>query len=200
MKKTYIFAPIFLIAVFVITIISPMITMSEDISSKVFRLHILANSDEDFDQQLKLYVRDEILNTTNDIFSNCSSVDDAVIATSKNLETIIDTANKAIESKGYNYKAMAYVTKEFFDTRVYDGFTLPAGYYDTLMIEIGEGRGHNWWCVMYPSVCLSGCTDDLRGELSDEEMTFVTSDKYIVKFKIVEIYEKIKLDIKDKIY
>lgn len=174
--------------------------MSEDISNKVFRLHILANSDEQFDQDLKLLVRDEILSNSNDIFKNCDSVSDAISVSNDNIQYLNNIANKVIRDNGYNYNSRVFVSKEYFNTRVYDDFTLPAGYYDCLKIIIGEGKGHNWWCVMYPSVCISGCTDDFGKELTDEELSFIKNDRYIVKFKFVEIYEKIKLDIKNKIY
>lgn len=199
MKKAYVFVPIFLLAVFIITVITPIITMSEDISTKVFRLHILANSDENNDQELKLYVRDKVLAEAGEIFYDCKSLNDAISVTKDSISTIQSIVDNAIKEKGYNYTAKLKVTKEFFNTRYYNNFTLPAGTYDCLKIEIGKAMGHNWWCVMYPNVCLSGCTEEFDKELSDEELSFITNDKYIVKFKIVEIYEKIKLDIEDKI-
>ena len=87
------------------------------------------------------------------------------------------------------------VAKEYFSTRIYDDFTLPAGIYDSIKIVIGNGEGHNWWCVMFPQVCLSGCTKDLEDDLTDEEIKMIHSKDYIVKFKAVEIYEKLKYKI-----
>lgn len=191
-KKIYLFVPIILIFILLFTFITPVITMSENITNKVFRLHILANSDSDYDQKLKLDVRDRILELSNDIFESCSSVDDAISASSDSISYIEDEAQKVVAYYGYDYDVNAYVTKEYFNTRVYDDFTLPAGVYDSLKIEIGEAKGHNWWCVMFPTVCLSGCTDDLEQELTDDEMNMIKSNNYIVRFKIVEIYEKIK--------
>ena len=83
-----------------------------------------------------------------------------------------------------------------FDTRVYDDFTLPAGRYDALRIVIGEGRGHNWWCVMFPQVCLSGCTDDFNGYITDEEKRMITSGGYTVRLKSIELIEKLKAKVK----
>lgn len=194
-KKLFIFVPVFLCAVIAITAITPVITVSEDISSKVFRLHILANSDSDEDQALKLKVRDKILSVSEDLYGNCSSVEDAVNISKKNIKLFKETAQKVIAFYGYEYDTRVYVTKEYFNTRVYDDFTLPAGIYDSLKIEIGEGKGHNWWCVMFPSVCLSGCTDDFDETLTPEEQEMIKSGKYIVRFKAVEIYEKIKSKI-----
>lgn len=196
-KKLFVFVPIFLCAVIAVTAVTPIITMSEDISTKVFRLHILANSDSDADQALKLKVRDKILDLSENLYNNCSSVDEAVNISKDNISLIKETAQKVIAFYGYEYDTRVYVTKEYFDTRVYDDFTLPAGTYDSLKIEIGEGKGHNWWCVMFPSVCLSGCTDDFNESLTPEEQKMIKSGKYVVRFKAVEIYEKIKSKIEN---
>lgn len=194
-KKLFVFVPVFLCAVIAVTAITPLITMSEDISTKVFRLHILANSDSDEDQALKIKVRDKILDVSEDLYNNCSSVEDAVDISKDNISLFRETAQKVIAFYGYEYDTRVYVTKEYFDTRVYDDFTLPAGTYDSLKIEIGEGKGHNWWCVMFPSVCLSGCSDDFDETLTPEEQEMIKSGKYVVRFKAVEIYEKIKSEI-----
>lgn len=194
MKKKifYTFVPVMLSLILVCAVITPAIDMSEDISTKVFRLHILANSNEEYDQQLKLKVRDKILSLSNDLFIDCSSVEDAIKASQENLTLLKSAAQKVIAFYGYTYDANVYVTKEYFNTRKYENFTLPAGIYDSLKIEIGEGKGKNWWCVMFPSVCLSGCTDDFSETLSPEEQEMIESGKYIIRFKAVEIYEKIK--------
>lgn len=178
--------------IIICTIITPAISMSEDISSKVFRLHILANSNEDYDQELKLKVRDRILSVSDDLFSNCNSVEEAIKVSQDNIEFLKNTAQRVIAFYGYTYDTNVYVTKEYFDTREYDSFTLPAGVYDSLKIEIGQGKGRNWWCVMFPSVCISGCTDDFNETLTQQEKEMIESGKYVVRFKAVEIYEKIK--------
>ena len=191
-KKIYIFTPIFLSIVLLVSAAAPVIDMSENISTKVFRLHILANSDKPGDQELKLKVRDEILLLSKEVFENCRDVEDAIMAAKNNLESFKKTAEKTIKENGYNYTVTLETQKEYFNTRHYEGFSLPAGIYDCLKIEIGEGKGKNWWCVMFPSVCISGCTADFDEVLSDEEKEFIESDKYIVRFKAVEIYESIK--------
>ncbi|MBE6742245.1 MAG: stage II sporulation protein R [Ruminococcaceae bacterium] len=191
-KKILVFTPIFLSVVLITALITPIINMSEDISEKVFRMHILANSDSDNDQELKLKVRDEVLKLTGDIFDNCSTVEDAVNSAKNNLDKIKIIVDKTIQNNGYSYSSNVYIIKEFFSTREYDSFTLPAGIYDSLKIEIGQGKGHNWWCVMFPSVCVSGCTSDFDETLSEEERNMIESGKYVVRFKIVEIYERIK--------
>ena len=193
MKKIlFIFPALFFFFVLLISALSPYVEMSEDISKKVFRLHILANSNEDYDQELKLMVRDEILLLSKDIFESCNSVQEAVDIANENIENIISAANKVIAENGYNYCIKACVTKEYFKTRKYNSFSLPAGIYASLKIEIGQGKGKNWWCVMFPSVCISGCTSDLEGTLSCDEIEMIENDKYIIRFKAVELYERIK--------
>ena len=191
-KAIYIFTPIFLCLVLVISAFSSTVEMSEDISSKVFRLHILANSNEDYDQELKLKVRDEVLLLSEEIFSSCKTAREAVDSARNSIDLITEKAKETIILNGYNYDVKAYVTKEYFKTRKYNNFSLPAGIYDSLKIEIGKGSGKNWWCVMFPSVCLSGCTDDFKKSLTDEEIRMIEEDEFIVKFKVIEILESIK--------
>ena len=103
-----------------------------------------------------------------------------------------------IRQNGYDYKAKVKLTKEYYNTRKYDNFILPAGMYDSLKITIGNAEGHNWWCVMFPTVCLSGCTSDFDKYLTDEEKDLIFNDKYVVKFKIIEIYEKLKYKLNNQ--
>lgn len=194
-KKLFIFVPLFLVFTVIFTLITPAVAMSEDISTKVFRLHILANSDSEDDQKLKLKVRDKILSVSDKMYNNCATVDDAVNTAKNNIDLFESTAAKVIIDNGYTYPVKAYVTKEYFDTRKYDNFTLPAGEYDSLKIEIGSAKGHNWWCVMFPSVCISRCVDDFDKSLSNDEIKMITDGKYKYKFKVVEVYEKIKSKI-----
>ena len=192
MKKLFIFTPIFLSLIIISSVLSPCVKMSENISNNVFRLHILANSDSECDQELKLKVRDEILKVSQSVYRNCKSVKDAVDAANNNIPLLQESALKIIKRNGYNYGVNVYTTRESFETRHYDGFTLPAGIYDSLKIEIGQGKGHNWWCVMFPSVCISGCVDDFDETLTEKEKEMIKSDKYVIRFKAVEIYERLK--------
>ncbi len=194
MKKIYLFVPLFLIFVVVFTALTPVAAASEDISSKVFRLHIIANSDTTEDQELKLKVRDRILEKSKDIYSECGNVYDAINASQENENELRNIAQKTVCFYGYTYPVKVYVTKEFFNVREYDSFTLPAGMYNCLKVVIGEGKGKNWWCVMFPQVCLSGCTDDIENYLTDEEKQMIT-DNYKVRFKVLEVYERIKYKI-----
>ena len=191
MRKLKIFIPIFLILLLISGIAKPIIT-SESISQKVFRLHILANSDSPYDQNLKLLVKDEILKLSTELFTDAKSVNDARHIAEDNIKAFENTAQQVVEANGYSYNISVTTDKEYFNTRKYDGFIMPAGEYNTLKIIIGNGEGHNWWCVMYPSVCISGCTDDFDEIMNDEEKEMLTSSKFIPKFKIIEIYERIK--------
>lgn len=189
--KTYkIFLPLFMILTLVSSLIQPIIATSEDISNKVLRLHILANSNSTEDQDLKLRVKNYFLENTADLFVG-ETLDENIEIARENVDRIEELCNKCIKENGYNYSAKVIVDKEYFDTRVYDDFTLPAGIYNSIKIEIGQGSGHNWWCIVFPSVCLSACSESMSDYLTDEEMELI-NDGYTPKFKIVEIYEKIK--------
>jgi stage II sporulation protein R len=117
------------------------------------------------------------------------TLDENISIANENIDYIEEICNTYL--KNYNQTAKVVVANEFFNTRVYDDFTLPAGYYNTIKIEIGKGEGHNWWCIVFPSVCLSACSESMNDYLTDEEIELISSG-YTPKFKIIEIYEKIK--------
>lgn len=190
MKKFKIFTAVFMSLVLAVGIAQPLIKTSESISSKVFRLHIIAASDSTYDQNLKLGLKNYILENTQDIFSY-STLEENIKSAQDNSDRILSLCREYLASQGSTSDADVQVVKEFFETRVYDDFTLPAGMYNSLKITIGEGKGHNWWCIIFPSVCLSACTQSMGDCLSEEEMELVESG-YTVKFKVVEVYEKIK--------
>lgn len=198
MNKTLkIFVPLFLVFVFMFSYIAPFIETSENISDQVFRLHILANSDSAEDQQLKLKVRDEILKKGEKVFASSNSLEETIELCKNNIALFQQTAEQCLKNNGSDHDVKVYVDKEYFNTCEYDEITLPSGIYNALKIEIGQGKGHNWWCVMFPAICLSSVTDDeLNKYLSEDEQKLVNSDsKYEVRFKIVEIYEKVKSKI-----
>lgn len=189
--KTYkIFLPLFMILTLTLSFFQPIIATSEDISNKILRLHILANSDSTEDQNLKLGLKNYFLENTSDLFSGKTLEENIEIA-KKNTLALEVLCNKFITESGYDYETKVIIDKEYFDTRVYDDFTLPAGVYNSIKIVIGEGSGHNWWCIVFPSVCLYSCSESMSDYLTEEEMELI-SDGYTPKFKIIEIYEKIK--------
>lgn len=190
MKTFKIFVPIFLVSVIIFSSLSSSVSAAENISDKVLRLHILAASDTAEDQDMKLKLKNYFLENTSSLFIGKTVEENIKIATD-NREYIENICNDFLNENNYNKKAKVTVTNEFFSTRVYDDFTLPAGNYNTVKIEIGEGEGHNWWCIVFPSVCLSACSSTLSEYLTEEEMELVQSG-YTPKFKIIEIVEKIK--------
>lgn len=195
MSKTIkIFVPVFLSFILIYSYVTPFIKTSESISQEVFRLHILANSDSDEDQSLKLKVRDKILAESEKLFINCNNLNDVINVSKNNIDYFEKLADECIKENGYNYKTKVYVDKEYFNTREYEKITLPSGEYNALKIEIGEAKGHNWWCVMFPAICLPAVSDDeINSILNEDEIELINSNnKYEIRFKIVEIYEKIK--------
>ena len=169
-------------------------SVCENLQSDIFRLHIIANSDSEQDQSLKLKIRDGILEYTSKLFAECKDRDEAIIAAKENLEDIKRFSQDMVSSYGYDYQVDAYITEMDFDTRIYEDFTMPAGKYQALRIVIGNGNGHNWWCMLYPALCIPSAQEK-KPELSlDENETDVISNpgKYEVKFRLVEIFEAIR--------
>lgn len=185
-----VFTPLFLVFTLAVSIIQPIIENSQSIADKVFRLHIVANSDSAEDQSIKLKLRDYILVSTQDLF-NAETLDENIEIAKANIDELKKSCESYLASIGCNYSVKVDVLEEYFDTRVYDDFTLPAGMYNSLKLEIGEGKGHNWWCIIFPSVCLSSCSKSMSEYLNEDEMNIIESG-YSPKFKIIEIYERIK--------
>ena len=180
----------------ILTILYTMIPFSAEcssVSNEVFRLHILANSDSDCDQNLKLKVRDAVLDYTKNIYKNADSITNAEKLTDENLQKIADKAKKVVEKNGYNYSVKAQIKEMYFDTRYYGSITMPSGKYKALRITIGKGEGHNWWCVMYPCVCVGASTNynSLKENTTDKEYSIMVNGDYKYQFKIVEIFQKI---------
>ncbi|MDO5124222.1 MAG: stage II sporulation protein R [Eubacteriales bacterium] len=180
----------------IITILASTVTFSgecKEISDKVFRIHILANSDSKEDQALKLKVRDEVIAYSEELLKDVHSKQEAMNTVLINLDEIQSVAQQVILDEGFDYPVKLKITKMYFDTRYYESITMPSGLYDALRIEIGKAKGKNWWCVMYPSLCIysDAKSDSLRDNLTDREYKIITSDsKYEFRFKIVECFSK----------
>ena len=171
----------------------------KDITDTVFRLHILANSDSEEDQALKLKVRDAVLEESAYLFENNSSAEESAAAAEAHLDEIKHTAERVIAENGGNYSVECEVTEMEFDNRVYDSITMPAGEYTALRITIGEAKGKNWWCVMFPPLCLPAVTniDEALEEYGDvftkEELDMLQNpENYECKFYFLELIDKIK--------
>lgn len=185
--------PLYSISLLVATLLIAVIPT--DAEAKIYedtiRLHILANSDTKEDQALKLEIRDRILEKYGVMLSASKSVEQAKNEMEELLQSIEQDATVWIQELGYNYGARATLSEEWYDTREYEDFTLPAGYYTSLRVIIGDGDGKNWWCVMYPPLCTEIATerapkDDFVIDYSREEISLIQGGKYNVKFKILE--------------
>ncbi len=162
------------------------------IRERVLRLHVLANSDSDEDQLLKLKVRDTVISTAANIFDAANNEGEALAVAQKRLNEIETAAQRRVFNEGYDYSVKASLCEMYFTTRQYDNLMLPAGIYDAVRITIGEGKGKNWWCVIFPPICVSAATDaaELPDVLDPAQEQIVTQPKrFKVRFKIVEIFE-----------
>ncbi len=167
-----------------------------DIADKLIRLHIIAHSDSGDDQALKLRVRDEVLKSVESLTSDCATKEEAREVIKHNLATFEDIANQICEESGVSYRAAAALERTSFPTKNYESFSLPAGSYEALRIKLGNASGENWWCVLFPPLCVSAAEAESaldESGLSENEIRFVTSDKpkYQLQFKILEILEKL---------
>lgn len=162
------------------------------VRSSVVRLHVLADSDSDFDQRVKLAVRDEVLKLGFAVFDGEADVENVSVLLSESEKLIEDCAGKVIREMGADYGADAFFTEEYFETREYDGFTLPAGRYKAVKIVLGSGRGHNWWCVMFPPLCLPAAEKSDPKEHFGKDYGTISGGRFAIRFKIVEIFEKLR--------
>ena len=192
-KKMFLPSFILLIVAFAIALLP---TDKEGaIYTDTLRLHILAESDSEEDQRVKLKIRDAVLLEYGEELKN-SGYEEAVKNTGERLGEIEDFVNRELTDLGYGSTASVSLSEEWYDTRVYEDFTLPCGYYTSLRIVIGSGAGQNWWCVMYPPLCLDLATetappDDAAIDYSSEEIALISKDGYNIKFKLLEIFSSV---------
>ena len=173
----------------------------EKLYDNVIRLHILANSDTEQDQSLKIKVRDEILARYSERLMEAENIEQASSEVKALLSEITETAEAVIRGEGYEYTVSACFDREYYPERVYENTHFPSGNYISLRIIIGEGKGQNWWCVLFPPLCLSTAygdkveTDDsIPVGLTPEQYRLITKSddvKYVLKFKMLEILEEI---------
>lgn len=166
----------------------------EDISHRVLRLHVLANSDSDEDQALKLKIRDRILEEGKELFSSTDNLEEAEQVAAQNLERLQTAAQEEVYRQGYDYPVQIELAEMYFTTREYDTVTLPAGTYNALRVTIGNGQGKNWWCVLFPPMCVAASTEEVQLDtvLTEEQLDIVEeSQQYEVQFKVVEWFENL---------
>lgn len=191
---------------FIICAFSYVNAVSCDIQNSVFRLHVIANSDSEEDQNLKYIVRDKVLEYINSISYNASSKEDVIDLAHSNIDTIQEIAQKTVYENGYNYSVKLNIGNFAFPTKTYGDISFPAGFYDALKIEIGNADGKNWWCVMFPPLCFVDVTNGvvpdeskeiIRENLSEEEYNLLSEDSNDMnfKFKIVEVFQNIGIKL-----
>ncbi len=175
-------------------------TISNDIADSVFRLHVIANSDSEVDQNLKYIVRDNLLEYMNTLCADCTSKEEAISIANEHISDFTEIAQNTIKEEGFDYSVTVQIGNFEFPTKQYGDISLPAGYYDALKVEIGEAKGQNWWCVMFPPLCFvdtsSGIIseeskEELENSLTDEEYAIISDNEdsvtFQLKFKILEI-------------
>lgn len=206
LKIGRIFVILILLSLFIlISAISYVDAVSNNIADSVFRLHVIANSNSKEDQELKLKVRDELLSYMNIISKDSTSKQEAMQIANEHKEEFTQIAEKVIKENGYNYTVNVQIGKADFPTKYYGDITLPAGTYDALKVQIGEAKGQNWWCVMFPPLCFvdvsTGIVPDnskqeLKQSLDNEEYDLISktdNNEISFKFKIVELFQNWRL-------
>ena len=169
------------------------------LAERVVRLHVLANSDGQEDQALKLLVRDRVLARATELLTQARDRTEAEALLRAELPELEALAVRELRANGCAYPVTAELTDTEFPTREYDGFTLPAGEYLALRVVIGEGAGRNWWCVVFPPLCTAASADvpaaALSAGLSEEQVGLITEEDqgYVLKFKAVEWWEQVRV-------
>ena len=168
------------------------------LAGQVLRLHVVANSDSDRDQTLKLLVRDAVLAQADELLSGVSDRQNAEQVLYPHLNELVRSAEEVLAAEGCGDVVTVALTDQWFPTREYDSFSLPAGQYRTLRVTIGEGQGRNWWCVVFPPLCLGSVTEErveaVAGEvLSDGQVALITGQDggYVLKFRFIEWWNEL---------
>jgi len=170
----------------------------EDLAGKLIRLHVIANSDGEADQALKLLVRDRVLAVAGGILRSSADMDQARARLRRALPEIQAAAAEEIARQGYDYPVTASLERADFPRKDYGGFALPAGEYTALRLEIGRGEGRNWWCVVFPPLCTAAATDLTETAVAAgwdrEDVSLVTEESggYVLKFRSLELWETVR--------
>ena len=202
-KLKFILILIFLLSIYIyFSALSYVNATSNDLKNNLFRLHVIANSDSKEDQNLKYIVRDNLLDYMNSLCANCSTKEEAISIAKEHINDFEKIATNTIIEHGYSYNISVEIGNFEFPTKQYGDISLPAGYYDALRVKIGESKGQNWWCVMFPPLCFVDVTSGvvpedskklLRENLSEEDFTLISdnsSSEINFKFKLLEIFSK----------
>lgn len=168
----------------------------ETVRESVLRLHIIANSDSDEDQNVKLLVRDALLEESEELLLEAENAEQAQKILENESSVLLQRAYEILRNNGFEYGAQIKICPSYFTTRSYGKYTLPAGEYLAVRVILGDGIGHNWWCVMFPPLCLPAAqsvdVEDAVGVKGEQLM--LSGKRYAVRFKIVEWIENIRND------
>lgn len=168
------------------------------LADQVLRLHVVANSDSDSDQARKLLVRDAVLAEASQLLEGVSDRKGAEAALSPHLEELAQAGTEALAKTGRADPVTVALADQWFPTKEYDGFSLPAGQYRALKVTIGEGKGRNWWCVVFPPLCLASVSEEsvetaAEGVLSENQIALITGQDggYVLKFRLIEWWQEL---------
>lgn len=166
------------------------------LASQVIRLHVLANSDSEEDQALKLEVRDRVLETTSALLAGETEPQAAAVLLDQHLDDIAQTAAQEISSQGHDDRVEVRLEQTWFPTRQYQGISLPAGNYLALRVLIGAAEGHNWWCVVFPNLCLPAVSERAleASTLTPGQISLLQEEEtsYVFRFKALELWQSLK--------
>lgn len=189
-KKLLVFEKALLIALSITLVAAAWAQKKQtEISSKLIRLHVLAVSDDAHEQEIKLRVRDSVTDYLAPVLEAAESSSDARKIIAENMEGIENAAKSASQGRSVTLT----LSREYYPTREYEAFTLPAGEYESLRVILGEGQGHNWWCVVFPPLCLSlSDSEELREVMDEDEYGIITEQSgYVLRFRILELWGKL---------
>lgn len=168
------------------------------IADKILRFHVLANSDSKEDQEVKKKVRDAVGAMMEPKLAGSTNLEETEAIVQRSMENIVEVATETLEENGYYYGASARLANVEFPVKSYGAYTFPAGEYEALQVTLGEGEGHNWWCVLYPNMCFRGSVYEvpsdeakhaLREVLTPEEYEDIfRHGKYQIRFKFLEYF------------
>lgn len=188
-----------LVTGFVLTVLAsffPFAAACGELPENVVRLHVVANSDSPEDQAVKLQVRDAVLQEAARWYGEANTMEEASALLCTHLESIAQAARDSLKEQGVSYGATAQVTEMYFSTRTYETFQLPAGRYRTLRVTLGQGQGKNWWCVVFPTLCLPAASQDEEDALlsfpQSEREIVENPEQFQIRFKAVELWEELR--------
>ena len=202
--KKYLLLLIVSVAFLLLSAYSYVNAVSNNLADSVFRLHVIANSDSEEDQNLKYKVRDSLIGYMNTLTNDMNTKDEVIKIAGKHIQDFKDIAQNVVKENGYNYEVNVEIGDFSFPTKTYGDISFPSGFYDALKVEIGKAEGQNWWCVMFPPLCFvdvsSGVVpeeskENLEANLGDEEYSIISDSEEngltSIKFKIIEFFENI---------